>query len=92
MSSEAPDWVVLTVVQGEFEENQLRSFLHAHGVPTQVKGEALRRTHGLTLDGLGAVEILVRTEDADGARDLLARVERGELTLPDTDPEPESPQ
>ena len=64
--SEAADWVVLTVAQGQFEENQLRAFLDAHGIPTQVKGEALRNTHGLTVDGLGAVEILVRGQDAEG--------------------------
>ena len=90
MPSEATNWVVLTVVQGQLEENQLRAFLEAHGVPTQVKGEALRNTHGLTVDGLGAVEIFVRRQDAAGARQLLASVERGELTLSDSDPEPES--
>ena len=67
--------------QGEFEEHQVRSFLAAHDIPSFVRGEALRRTHALTLDGLGAVDILVAAEDAERARELLAQVESGELAL-----------
>ena len=82
------DWVVVSTVQGQFEEAQMRSFLEAHDIPTQVWGEALRTTHGLTVDGLGAVEILVRSTDVDAARDLIAKAERGELSLPDSDDAP----
>ncbi len=42
-------------VQGEFEEQALRTFLEANGIPTVVRGEALRKTHAFILDGLGAV-------------------------------------
>jgi hypothetical protein len=75
------EWIVVTTVQGEFEEVQVRSFLDAHEIPTSTRGEALRKTHGLTLDGLGLVEILVAPEHADEARRLLDGVERGEFTL-----------
>ncbi len=61
----------------------MRSFLAAHDIPTIVQGEALRKTHGLTLNGLGAVEILVAAEDAAHAEELLAQAERGELALDD---------
>ncbi len=71
------------VAQGEFEEHQVRSFLAAHDIPSVVRGEALRRTHALTLDGLGAVEILVPSHLAENARELFAQVDRGELTLGD---------
>jgi hypothetical protein len=37
----------------------------------------------LTLDGLGAVEILVAEEDADRARSLLEAAEAGTLRLDD---------
>jgi hypothetical protein len=50
-------------------------------VPAFSRGEALRKTHGLTLDGLGEVAILVAAEHADEARRLLAAVARGELIL-----------
>jgi len=73
--------VVVTAVQGEFEEQQLRTFLEANGIPTVVRGEALRKTHAFILDGLGAVEIMVAPEHAAEARDLIAKVEAGELEL-----------
>ncbi len=81
------DWVVISTVQGQFEEGQLRAFLDAHDISTQVRGETLRATHGLSAGGLGAVEILVRSTDAKTARDLIAQAERGELAIPDIDPD-----
>ena len=71
------DWIVVHIAQGEFEEDQVRAFLEAHDIPTQVRGEALRKTHGLVLDGLGQVEVLVPPDRADDARDLLERVRSG---------------
>ena len=76
--------VVVFTAQGEPEETQVRSFLAAHGIPTTTRGEALRKTHGLTLDGLGQVDVLVAREDADAARKLLADAERGDLALDDS--------
>ena len=73
--------VVVASVQGEFEEQALRTFLEANGIPTVVRGEALRKTHAFILDGLGAVEIMVAPEHAEAARDLIAKVESGELEL-----------
>ena len=73
--------MVITTVQGELEEQQLRVFLEANGIPTVVRGEALRKTHAFILDGLGAVEIMVAPEHEAAARDLLAKVESGELEL-----------
>lgn len=87
MTEKLGDWVGVTVVQGQFEEGQLRAFLKAHGIPTHVQGESLRTTHGLSVDGLGAVEVFVRATDEAAARDLIARAERGELTLPDIEPD-----
>lgn len=73
-------------VAGEFEAQQIKAFLEAHGVASEFRGEALRKTHGLTLDGLGMVDILVAPGDAERARELLARAEAGELAL-DENPE-----
>lgn len=77
------DHVVVTTVQGQFDEQQVRSFLEAHGIPTTVRGEALRHTHGLSVAGLGAVEILAPREHAESARRLLQEAERGALRLDD---------
>jgi len=77
------EWIVVYTAQGELEESQVRSFLSAHDIATATRGEALRKTHGLTLDGLGEVEILVAPEDEKVARRLLSEAERGEFTLDD---------
>jgi hypothetical protein len=69
------------VASGEMHASQVRAFLEAAGIPTAVRGESLRKTHGLTLDGLGAVEILVPDADAEHARALLDAAEAGQLRL-----------
>ena len=51
--------VAVSTVQGQFAEEQVRAFLEANGIPTQVRGETLRTTYGISVDGLGRVEILV---------------------------------
>jgi len=71
------------VASGEFHANQVRAFLEAAGVGTVVRGETLRQTHGLTLDGLGAVEILVADVDFERARSLLLEAEAGRFRLSD---------
>jgi hypothetical protein len=70
------------VANGEIHAQQVRAFLEAAGIPTTVRGEALRKTHGLTLDGLGAVEISVPEADAARARALLESAEAGQFRLP----------
>ena len=47
------------VANGEIHAHQVRTFLEAAGIPAAERGEALRNTHGLTLDGLGGVAIMV---------------------------------
>jgi hypothetical protein len=71
------------VANGQVHAQQVRSFLEAEGIEAVLRGEALSKTHGLTLDGLGRVEILVQDEDLERARSLLASADAGELRLPD---------
>ena len=75
------DLVVVSTVQGPLEEGQIRSFLEANGIPTVIRGEAVGKTYGITIDGLGARQILVPAEFADTARDLLDRADHGELEI-----------
>ena len=75
------DWIVVHTAQGDFEEGQVRRFLEAHDIPTASSGEALRTTHGLTMNGLGAVRILVPPDREAEALDLLQRVAAGDLKL-----------
>ena len=79
------EMVTVWMVSGGPAEEQIRAFLEAHGIPTAVRGEALRKTHGFTLDGLGQVEIRVSADRAVEARELLERAERGELSLREDD-------
>ena len=81
--------VCVFVASGETHCQQVRSFLEAAGIPTSVRGEALRHTHGLTLNGLGSVEILVADSDAETARSLLRSAEAGRFRLEDPDDEEE---
>ena len=39
----------------------------------------------------GSVEIFVKETDAEAARDLIAKAERGELVVPDVDPDQTPP-
>jgi hypothetical protein len=69
---------------GEIHAAQVRAFLEAAGIATTIRGESLRLTHGLSLDGLGAVEIFVAGADFERARRLLDAAETGEFRLTDT--------
>ena len=68
---------------GETEAQQVKAFFRAHDIPCEFKGEALRTTHGFTLNGLGVVELHVPERFVEQARALLQQVEAGELTLQD---------
>ena len=60
---------------GDPEAQQIKAFLGAHGIPCEFRGEALRMTHGFTLDGLGVVRICVPQELVAEAKALLAKAE-----------------
>jgi hypothetical protein len=68
---------------GEIQAQQVRAFLEAAGISSELRGESLRNTHGLTLDGLGTVEIIVSETDEERARALLASAEGGDFRLDD---------
>jgi hypothetical protein len=69
------------VASGEMEAQQIHAFLEAAGIPAAFRGEALRNTHGLTIDGLGRVEILVRDVDAARATQLLSDADAGRFRV-----------
>jgi len=71
---------------GDLQAQQVAAFLEAEGIASATRGEALRKTHGLTLDGLGTVEILVSEADEARARELLAEAEAGRFRLGDDEP------
>ena len=71
------------VANGQLHAQQVRSFLEAEGIETVLRGESLSKTHGLTLDGLGRIEIFVAEAEENRARALLDSAEAGALRLDD---------
>ena len=73
------------VANGDMHAHQVCAFLESAGIPTAVRGESLRHTHGLTMNGLGAVQILVADADVEQARRLLESAESGQFRVADGD-------
>ena len=71
------------IANGEVEAQQVAAFLRAHDIESTLLGESTRRTHGLTLDGLGAAEICVSAADEAIAKSLLKSAEAGQFRLDD---------
>lgn len=59
------------VASGEMQAQQAKAFLESAGIASTLRGESVRNTFGLTLDGLGVVEVFVAASDADRASELL---------------------
>ena len=64
------------LAQGEIDAQFIRSLLEANGIECMLSGESVRLTHGLTVDGLAEVRVLVRETDAVRARDTISASER----------------
>ena len=75
------DMTRVFTASGEIQAQQVQGFLAAAGISSELRGESLRKTHGLTIDGLGMVEIVVSNEDEEQARALLASAEQGMFRL-----------
>jgi len=57
---------------GEMDAQVLRSLLEGDGIEAMLSGESVRLTHAFTVDGLAEVKILVRKEDAERAKEVIA--------------------
>ena len=66
-------------VEGEINAQQVKAFLDNHDIPCRFNRESVGMVYGLTIDGLGVVEIHVSPEHVMRARELFAQVEAGEL-------------
>jgi hypothetical protein len=74
-NSRHEDLVCVATVQGEVPAQVIRSMLEGSGIDSMLQGEAVRLTHGLTVDGLGEVKVMVRAEDEETARELIAMMQ-----------------
>ena len=61
--------------QGEVDAQLIKALLEGNRIDSMISGESLRLTHGLTVDGLALVKILVRPEDARRSSDIIASTE-----------------
>lgn len=57
--------------QGMLAAEVIRGKLEAHGIPAMLKYEALGQVLGVTVDGLGRVEVYVPSELADLAAEVI---------------------
>ena len=63
--------VTVYVAQGMLRAMVVRGALESAGIPVMLSYESVGPTLGLTVDGIGRVEVMVPTEWEDEARDLL---------------------
>ena len=64
--------VVVFTSHGPLEAEVAKSKLSSEGILAVLRFEAVGRVLGLTVDGLGMVEVLVAPADAERAREILA--------------------
>ena len=70
------------VASGEAEAQQIQAFLKASRIQCALRpGTAVNRPFGVTVRGLGRVEVLVVEADEERARELLALAEAGQLRI-----------
>ena len=74
MEDEA-DLVVVYTSQGPLAAEVAKSKLEAAGIPVLLRYEAIGRILGLTVDGLGQVEVLVGSTYEAEARELLQEMD-----------------
>ncbi|MFC1946187.1 DUF2007 domain-containing protein [Chloroflexota bacterium] len=67
MAKQKSGFVEITSVQGEIAASVLKSHLESEGIPVVLKYESAGRVYGITVNGLGAVRILVPAEHAEKA-------------------------
>jgi hypothetical protein len=72
------DVVVVYVSQGPLGAEVARSKLAAAGIPCALRYPSVGRIWGLTVDGLGRVQVVVPTAYVADAQELLADIEMPE--------------
>lgn len=66
-----PGLTTVRVVQGLLRAEVLKSKLESAGIPVLLEYESIGPTLGITVDGLGQVQVMVPDDLADEARSLL---------------------
>ena len=70
-----PGMVEVCVTSGLLQAEVIKGKLEANGIPVLLQYESLGPVMGLTIDGLGQVQVLVPEDKADIARVLIEETE-----------------
>jgi len=65
-------WVTVAVEDGQMRASVLKAKLEACGIPAILRYESVGVVYGITVNGLGRVEIQVPEEHASQAREILS--------------------
>lgn len=68
---ERPRYRVISVTQGLLPAEVVRTYLRSHGIPAVLRYESAGRAIGITVDGLGEVQVMVPARWERRARRLL---------------------
>ena len=66
-------WVVVSYPKTPAEASIVKGLLESEGIPVFIEQEAIGKTYGMTIDGLGQIKILVPAERKDEAEQLLPK-------------------
>ncbi len=69
MEKDRTPFVLLCTVAGDLTAQVMKSHLESEGIPVLLRGEAIGRVWGLTVNGLGQIKVMVPA-------DLLEEAER----------------
>ncbi|HIE04566.1 MAG TPA: DUF2007 domain-containing protein [Candidatus Latescibacteria bacterium] len=64
-------WTTVTATTGMLQAQLLKSVLESAGIPVVLKYESIGQIYGLTLDGLGEVQVQVPPDRLEEARKVL---------------------
>ena len=64
-------FITIYKAMGQLEAEVIKGRLEVEGIPAILKYESLGPVYGLTIDGLGQVEVQVSAADAEKARKLI---------------------
>ena len=62
---------VAYTANGEMEAQAIRSALEAAGIPAELKMEAAQTLFAVTVDGLGAIKVMVPPDRVEEARSII---------------------
>ena len=62
----------------ELDAQMIKALLEGSRIRCMLSGESLRLTHGITVDGLAEVRILVRADEEKRAREIIENYRPGE--------------